>query len=169
MPQKEILILGNPELWKTSEVVPNPDSIGDLISDLSDTLAAFRSANGFGRAIAAPQIGILKRVIYTNLMGGLPLINPVISEASEELFELWDDCFSLPEIMVRVRRHQAITVTYQDLKGQINHLKAEGDLSELLQHEIDHLDGILATDRAINPRAFAMRAEVLRQSSTPTN
>ncbi len=169
MPQKEILILGNPCLWKTSEKVTDLHSISPVISDLSDTLAAFRSANGFGRAIAAPQIGILKRVIFTSLLGGLPLINPVISEASQDLFELWDDCFSLPDIMVRVKRHQSISVTYQDLTGKIHILRAEGDLSELLQHEIDHLDGILATDRAIDSHSFAMRSEVMRHLSNPTN
>lgn len=163
MAQKEILILGNPELWKISEKVVNPGAVDGLIADLSDTLASFREANGFGRAIAAPQIGIHQRVIYTSLFGGLPLINPVISEASEELFELWDDCFSLPDLMVRVRRHNSITVSYLDRSGQSCQLKAEGDVSELLQHEIDHLDGILATDRAIDSRAFAMRSEIIRR------
>ncbi|MBS1809187.1 MAG: peptide deformylase [Acidobacteria bacterium] len=162
MPIRDILILGNPQLWQSSEAVVDVQSHNtqELIRDLSETLASFRANNGFGRAIAAPQIGAQQRVIYTNVRGGIALINPIISEASEEMFELWDDCFSLPNLMVRVKRHVAITVDYTDEHGAPQQLKLQNDLSELLQHEIDHLDGILATDRAIDKRSFAMRSEI---------
>ena len=73
--------------------------------------------------------------------------------------ELWDDCFSFPDLMVRVSRANQIKVDYQDDRGLKQTLEAEGDLSELLQHEIDHLDGILAVQRAISPQAFSTRAE----------
>lgn len=162
MPIRNILLLGNPQLWHPSEIVadiPSRDT-QDLIRDLSETLADFRAANGFGRAIAAPQIGAKQRIVYTNVLGGIALINPVITEASREKFELWDDCFSLPNLMVRVQRHVAITVAYTDEHGTPQQLKWQHDLSELLQHEIDHLDGILATDRALDKRSFAMRSEV---------
>jgi peptide deformylase len=88
-----------------------------------------------------------------------PLINPVIQWASDAQMELWDDCFSFPDLMVRVSRAAQIRVEYLDDRGLKQTIEAEGDLSELLQHEIDHLDGILAVDRAISPRAFATRAE----------
>ena len=78
--------------------------------------------------------------------------------------ELWDDCFSFPDLMVRVRRNYRVTVNYSDQRGNARRWEVEGSLSELLQHEIDHLDGILATDRAIDPRGFAMRTEVERRS-----
>lgn len=164
MPTHDILILGNPQLWQTSELVTDIHSrtTQDLVRDLSETLANFRATNGFGRAIAAPQIGVKQRIIFTNVNGGFALINPVITNASPEVFELWDDCFSLPNLMVRVRRHVEITVAFTNEFGAANSLTVQKDLSELLQHEIDHLDGILATDRAIDGRSFAMRSEVVK-------
>jgi peptide deformylase len=172
MPARTILQLGNPLLWQPSRAIDDtrsPDVQG-LIRDLSDTLQAFREANGFGRGIAAPQIGILQRLIFIRMVpAGFcgPLLNPVIEWAGDRQIELWDDCFSFPELMVRVRRAEQIRVRYQDAEGAVRHLDAEGDLSELLQHEIDHLDGILATDRAVSPRAFATRAEWERALREP--
>ena len=159
---RDILLLGNPQLWQLSEIVTDIHSQAtqDLIRDLSETLASFRATNGFGRAIAAPQIGARQRLIYTNVQGGIALINPVITTASQEMFTLWDDCFSLPNLLVRVQRHVEITVAYSDEQGTAQQLKLQHELSELLQHEIDHLDGILATDRALDQRSFAMRSEI---------
>lgn len=167
MPIRDILLLGNPQLWQSSAAITDIHSADtqNLIRDLSETLANFRATNGFGRAIAAPQIGAQQRLIYTNVRGGIALLNPVIKTASQEMFELWDDCFSLPNLMVRVRRHARVTVAYTDEHGVSQQLELENDLSELLQHEIDHLDGILATDRAIDSRSFAMRSEVMKSTS----
>lgn len=162
MPIREILLLGNQELWHSSDIVADVTSAEthEIIRDLSETLADFRDANKFGRAIAAPQIGVRQRIIFTNVKGGFALINPVIKEVSQEMFELWDDCFSLPNLLVRVKRHYEIKVDFTDEHGSAQSLTFQNDLSELFQHEIDHLDGILATDRAIDRRAFAMRSEV---------
>jgi peptide deformylase len=88
-----------------------------------------------------------------------PLINPEIVWSSQNRFELWDDCFSFPDLMVRVSRATRVRVDYQDTDGLNQTLEAEGALSELLQHEIDHLDGVLAVQRAISCQAFATRAE----------
>lgn len=164
MPARPILQLGNALLWQPSAPVakPWPPEVRLLIHDLSDTLAAFRAAQAFGRGIAAPQIGVLSRVIFIRMVpGGFqgPLLNPSITWASDRTIELWDDCFSFPQLMVRVRRAERIRVHYEDEQGASQQLDAEGPLSELLQHEIDHLDGILATDRAISPRAFMTREE----------
>ncbi|MEK6288569.1 MAG: peptide deformylase [Acidobacteriota bacterium] len=164
MPSRQILQLGNPVLWQKSVEVADVQSteIGRLVRDLSDTLGAFREATGYGRGIAAPQIGVLKRVIFVRMQPAgfsSPLVNPQIVWASESQIELWDDCFSFPELMVRVSRAARIRVDYQDDQGLKRTIEAEGDLSELLQHEIDHLDGILAVQRAISPQAFATRAE----------
>jgi peptide deformylase len=168
MPEKEILQLGNPALLQKSLFVEDvaPSSVQSVIRDLSDTLAAFRNATGFGRGIAAPQIGALNRVIFirmlpTGFTGAL--VNPEIIRASANKMELWDDCFSFPDLMVRVSRAAAVRVEYQDERGAKQIIEAEGDLSELLQHEIDHLDGILAVQRAISPQAFATRGEWERQ------
>jgi peptide deformylase len=166
MPVREILLLGNPLLWCPSQNVSDIRSTEtrQLISDLAETLSEFRYQRGFGRAIAAPQIGEHRRIIFVKLAGSaqpMPLINPTILRASREMMELWDDCFSFPELMVRVRRHLEITVRYTDEYGSLQTATIRDDLSELLQHEIDHLDGILATDRAINTRGFALRSVVI--------
>ena len=166
MPVRDILLLGHPLLWQPAAQVIEFGSrrVAEVIADLGATLADFRLRHHFGRAIAAPQIGHLERIIFVDVGEARPLINPQIVERSEEMMELWDDCFSFPDLMVRVRRHYQVTVNYSDEHGNARRWEVEGSLSELLQHEIDHLDGILATDRAIDPRGFAMRTEVERRS-----
>lgn len=168
MAEREILQLGNPALFEKSLAVEEfaSRSTESVIRDLSDTLAAFRRDTGFGRGIAAPQIGSLLRIIFIRMHpAGFtgPLVNPEIVWESRNRFELWDDCFSFPDLMVRVERAQKIRVEYNDERGLRKTLEAESDLSELLQHEIDHLDGILAINRALSGQAFATRAEWLRQ------
>jgi peptide deformylase len=164
MPIKEILLLGNPLLLQQCALVDDPQSAETraAIQDLNDTLAEFRRSHGFGRAIAAPQIGLLQRVIFvrmqpTGFCGAL--VNPTITVFSSEKITLWDDCFSFPDLLVQVERAKEIAIEYLDETGQKQVLHVDGDLSELLQHEIDHLDGILAIQRAIHPQAFAMRTE----------
>ena len=187
MAVREILLLGNEQLWQPSTAVDRPGApeVRETVTDLGETLADFRLRNGFGRAIAAPQIGRQLRIIFVNMQTGTmglnglsslkdagtfgpaPLINPRIVRASPEMIELWDDCFSFPDLMVRVRRHLEIEVEYEDLAGGSRSLVAREDLSELLQHEIDHLDGVLATDRAIDRRSFALSRQL--RSETPPN
>jgi len=170
MPVREILLLGNPQLWRPSQAVTDvrATETKEVISDLAATLENFRAGHGFGRAIAAPQIGAHRRILFVNMndgtFGPAPLINPQVVRASTETMELWDDCFSFPELMVRVRRHVEIDVAYLNESGEPQIVNARGDLSELLQHEIDHLDGILATDRAIDARSFALRSEVIKRA-----
>jgi peptide deformylase len=164
--QRAILELGDPLLHARCAPVDDPRDVAALIADLADTLASFRDASGFGRGIAAPQIGVSARVIFIRMQPegfAGALVNPRLEIASDEMFELWDDCFSLPNLMVRVRRHRRVRVAYVDERGVARTLDGEDDLAELLQHEIDHLDGILATERAISPRSLMTRAEWLRQ------
>jgi peptide deformylase len=78
---------------------------------------------------------------------------------SRKLMTLWDDCFSFPNLLVKVERSLSVEVSYQDVEGKTHMMKAEGGLSELLQHEIDHLDGILALDRAIDSKHIVFRSE----------
>lgn len=164
MPAREILQLGNTTLWQKSLAVDDPSSLDtqSIIRDLSETLSGFREATGFGRGIAAPQIGALKRVIFINVQPAgfcAPLINPHIAWTGADQIELWDDCFSFPDLMVRVRRAAEVRVEYLDERGARRVIEARGGLSELLQHEIDHLDGVLAVQRAISPTAFSTRAQ----------
>ena len=142
---------------------PAAREIHDLVRDLADTLAHWRAQTGYGRGIAAPQLGELKRVIFLQLPGSepWPLINPEIVERSEEKIIVWDACLSFLSIFMQVERHRRITVRYQNLKGDTCEVEAgaERDLSELLQHEIDHLDGVLAIDRVPDMKTVCTREE----------
>jgi peptide deformylase len=86
-------------------------------------------------------------------------INPQIDSRSEQTMTLWDDCMSFPDLLVKVRRHYRCRITFRDLDWNERSLDVEGDLSELLQHECDHLDGILALSRAVDAQSFAYRDE----------
>lgn len=160
-----ILQLGDPRLREISGQVENPASpeIRALVEDLADTLAHWKRNTGYGRAIAAPQIGAALRVIFLQLAGEdpWPLVNPAILERSKEKIVVWDACLSFLSIFMQVEREREITVSYQDLTGARHELRATEDrnLSELLQHEIDHLDGILAVDRILDIRTMCTREE----------
>jgi peptide deformylase len=163
LPVREVLQLGDPALREVAEPVQDPRSpeVATLITDLRDTLAYWRKTTGYGRAIAAPQIGVRKCVVFLNLDEPWPMINPAIVERSEETMIVWDACLSFLFVFCQVVRHREVTVRYQDLEGAWHELVAgvKHDLSELLQHEIDHLDGILAVDRMISPRTLCSREE----------
>jgi peptide deformylase len=166
MPARPILQLGDPALHERAEPVEDLDGARRVIDDLRDTLAAFRQRAGFGRAISAPQIGVATRIVWVRLQPtGFrgALLDPSIIDASSQRFEVWDDCFSFPELMVKVSRHVRVRVAYRDEWGEPAVLDAEGAFSELLQHELDHLDGVLATGRAIGPTAFCTREEWQRR------
>jgi peptide deformylase len=131
-----------------------------VAADLHDTLMAFREEFGMGRAIAAPQIGVVKRLVYMYVNGhATEFINPVLEDKSPETIEVWDDCMCFPELLVRVARHKSCRIRYRNLDWQEEEMHLEDDLSELLQHECDHLDGVLAVSRAIDGRSFALRSE----------
>lgn len=152
MPERKILVEGSPDLREQSRLVTWPDpGLEEEIADLHDTLSAFQKSHGYGRAIAAPQVGIPKRLIAMNLGAGqLTLINPEVVAASAETFEVWDDCMSVPDRVVKVSRHRSISLRYTDELGRERiWRRATGPLSELLQHELDHLDGVLMLDRAM--------------------
>jgi len=165
MPVRTVLQLGNPVLRQEAACVADPAAaeIRDLVADLADTLAHWRAETGYGRGIAAPQIGVLQRVIFLKLPGAeaWPLINPEIVRRSEEKTVVWDACLSFLSIFMQVERHREITVRYQNLEGETVEVEAaaERDLSELLQHEIDHLDGILAIDRVMDLKTIVTREE----------
>ena len=164
MAAREILQLGNPALRVRCSPVRSfgDPALSGLVTDLRDTLYAFRAQNGFGRGIAAPQIGSSLRVIFIDTGAPTEMINPVIVRRSRTRMVLWDDCFSFPTLLVRVRRNLSIEVRYRDAAGKSRTIRARGALSELLQHEIDHLDGILAIDRAIDSRHIVYRSEFER-------
>ena len=159
--EREILLLGNEKLYEISEEVRREElpEILALREDLKDTILAFRRKYGKGRAIAAPQIGVQKRVIFRLLDTPILFINPVLEFPDDELYEVLDDCMSFPRLFVRVMRHRRVLVHYRDETWTERCLPLEGDMSELIQHEFDHLDGILAVMRAIDDKSFVMEAE----------
>jgi peptide deformylase len=160
-----VLQLGDPQLREIAAPVANPRApgIAALMKDLADTLAHWRATTGYGRGIAAPQIGVAQRVIFLQLRGAepWPLVNPQITERSAEKIVVWDACLSFLSIFMQVERHREIKVRYQDLQGEWQEIQAgsEKDLAELLQHEVDHLDGILAVDRITDLRTLCTREE----------
>jgi len=160
---KSILQLGNEILGRKSSSIEDFRSreLDSLIEDLSDTLNEAKRRFGYGRGIAAPQIGKLKRVIFIDMPWfRANLINPTILKTSDRKFEVWDSCFSFNvAFFVLVDRHYSIRVEYFDQESRKHVIDAEDKLSELLQHEIDHLDGILATDRMKDTKAIMMRPE----------
>ena len=164
MPVREILQLGNPTLReKCSDVTSyRTPALTVLVDDLRATLHDFRDRNGFGRGIAAPQIGVTERVIFIHVDEPLALVNPVVTRHSRKRMTMWDDCFSLPNLLVKVNRHVSVEIRYHDPEGKTHTLHAEGGLSELLQHEIDHLDGILAIDRAVDSKHIVLKSEYER-------
>ena len=157
--EREILQLGNPKLYEISSPVERTErsQLSPIIQDLHDTLIAFRNQHHAGRAIAAPQIGIQKRILYMYINQPTVFINPVLTFIGEEEMEVMDDCMSFPNLLVKVRRHKKIYILYRDMEWKEQETLLEGDLSELLQHEYDHLDGILATMRAIDNHSFYMK------------
>jgi peptide deformylase len=165
----KVLILGNPILREKSECVFDFEckEIKENIEELKEELERFRKENGFGRGIAAIQIGIKKRIIALNLgHGPFCIINPEITFRSGETFKMWDDCMSFPELIVKVTRNESISIEYFDEEGKEktwNNLSR--DISELLQHEIDHLDGILAIDRAIEKNDIIYKNEYLKNKT----
>jgi len=165
MPIRPVLQLGDPVLRQAAQPVADPSAqeVADLVRDLAETLAHWRAKTGYGRGIAAPQIGVLQRVIFLRLPGEnpWPLVNPEIIERSEENIVVWDACLSCLSIFMQVERHREIKVRYQDLRGETLEVRAGDDrnLSELLQHEIDHLDGILAIDRVTDYKTICTREE----------
>jgi len=161
MAVREVLLLGNPQLYEQSAMVGEEETeeINPLVADLHDTLVDFRKRYDAGRAIASPQIGVMKRVIYLSIDEPVVIINPEIEWKSGEMTEVWDDCMCFPDLLVKVLRHQRIRLTYRDLDWKQRSLDLEGDLSELLQHEYDHLDGILAVSRAIDGKSLVLRSQ----------
>lgn len=170
-----ILQLGDPLLRQKAAPVNDPTAreIRELIRDMADTLAHWRSTTGYGRGIAAPQLGVLQRVIFLKLPGDepWPLVNPEIIARGSERIIVWDACLSFLSIFMQVERSRQITVRYQNLSGETLEFEAGDDrnLSELLQHEIDHLDGILAVDRVVDTKTVCTRPEFekLYRDSSP--
>lgn len=155
----DLLVLGNPILYEISEeILPEElPLVENWVKDLHEVMEDIRAKYNFGRAIAAPQLGNMKRLIYMNITKPMVFINPKIINKSKEMFEVWDDCMCFPNLFVKVMRHNTIEIEYLDENWKTQNAVFENDLSELFQHEFDHLEGILCTMRAIDSKSFRWR------------
>jgi len=156
----KVILLGDPRLYQTAQLVEREEveSLKPVIQDLHDIIFEFRAKYKAGRGIAAPQIGVMKRLIYIHIDRPMIIINPELSELSEEKFVMWDDCMSFPNLLIKLERHQSCTLTYVDENWHKKSLRVKDDFSELIQHEYDHLNGILATQRALDDQSFKWKA-----------
>jgi peptide deformylase len=155
----DLLLLGDPRLYETCGPVLKEELplVGGWVADLDNVMKDIRLKYNFGRAIAAPQLGIMKRLIYMNIDLPVVFINPELHDLSDEQFELWDDCMSFPNLLVKVKRHRSLTIKYLDMNWEQQEWYMQDTLSELLQHEYDHLNGVLCTMRAVDAKAFTWR------------
>jgi len=143
---RKILLFGDECLRKacTSVVVFNRE-----LHDKLDIARQTLTKNKGGAALAAPQIFILKRFIVIDYLGEyLELINPLITERSGEV-ESYEGCLSFPGYIGKVKRSKYVKVSYQDRTGAFNEIERTGEMAKCIEHEIDHLDGILYIDRIL--------------------
>jgi len=155
----DIVKLGDPRLYEVCEPVLKEELhlVEAWLKDLHEAMEDIRNVYGFGRGIAAPQLEIMKRLFYLNLDKPYIIINPELKNQSTELFELWDDCMSFPNLLVKVKRHQSLTLEYLDENWKKQSWDVSDDISELVQHEYDHLNGVLCTMRAIDNKSFRLK------------
>ena len=148
MSKKKILTLPDPILRKTSEPVEKIDKkIKNLMDDMLETMYA---APGIG--LAAVQIGILKRIIVIDLSKEgekkkpIFIVNPEIISKSSDLVSYEEGCLSIPNQFAEVERPNTCKIKFLDYEGNKKELEAKGLLATCIQHEIDHLNGILFID-----------------------
>ncbi|MBS3784428.1 MAG: peptide deformylase [Anaerolineae bacterium] len=171
MPIRRIVFSNVPVLHETSRRVRRVDEdVQELVEDMIETM---RDADGIG--LAAVQIGVPERIIVVEIpvvseeaeekpdepleTELYVLINPELVHASEELEEGIEGCLSVPGWVGEVERHQSVTVAALDRSGRKIRLQAEGLLARVLQHEIDHCQGVLFIDHIDDPEKI-WRVEV---------
>ncbi len=142
----KIILFGDPALRQTAKpVTVFHKKLGTLIDSMVETLYS----RDDGAALAANQVGILKRIVVIDYEDEyFELVNPEIVEASGEQTDN-EGCLSYPGYFGQVKRYDFVKVKYQDRTGKINIIERSGNLAKCLQHEIDHLDGILFIDRVV--------------------
>lgn len=171
---REILRMGDPRLLRVSEPVTRFDTpeLHELLTDMFDTMVA---ADGAG--LAAPQIGVLLRVVVFGFernarypdAPGVPktiLINPVIEAVGDSVQDGWEGCLSVPGLRGLVPRYERIRYRGFDERGAPIDREVEGFHARVVQHECDHLDGILYPMRVRDLRAFGF-ADVLFPDQPP--
>jgi peptide deformylase len=141
----DILTFGNPALKERARLVDvDREDIKKLALDLADTMY-----EGSGIGLAATQCGIMKRVVVCDVDDGLlVLVNPEVEPACEDVEGDEEGCLSVPDVKILIERPSKISVRAFHENGQRCEFEAEGLLARVIQHEVDHLDGLLILDRA---------------------
>ena len=143
---------------------PTDADIQSVIQDLRDTLADWRARNGWGRALAAPVIGVPLRVVLIELgETSTVLINPVFERWGTEQDDNYESCITFPTLWGCVVRPRTVVVQALDEAGQPCRIEADGDLARILQHEIDHLDGFNWLDREPDVATICTTGEYRRR------
>lgn len=170
---RPVLRLGDQRLFKIADEVNNfnTPTLDSLINDMFDTMT---SEDGAG--LAAPQIGISSRVVIfgfdnnarypeANAVPKTVLINPVITPLSEDKEDGWEGCLSVPGMRGLVSRFKKISYCGFDASGKPINVSAEGFHARVVQHEYDHLNGIIYTQRLVDPLKFGFTEELFDASS----
>ena len=165
----KIELLGSDILRRVADDVPGPDEELDrLIADMFETMYENK-----GIGLAGPQVGVAKRVIVVDVndeagekLGPFALLNPRIVEAGSELDKHDEGCLSIPNVTGVVERPWRVVVEGLDRRGEPVTLEADGMLARCLQHEIDHLDGVLFIDRLSPLKRNMLLRKYRKQAAT---
>jgi len=167
----EIIDVPHPTLKKKAVEVKPEEFNEDLKKFVEDMLETMRDAPGVG--LAAPQVNVSKRILVADpsseedSQSPMVFINPVIVEKSGEcVFE--EGCLSIPEFRAEIRRAKKIKVEYQDIEGKKHTIEDNGFLAIILQHEIDHLDGITMLDHVSAMKRMMYLKKVKKQKKYET-
>ena len=170
---RPVLRMGDPRLWQKSLPVTDFNGLGELLRDMRDTMAHL---NGAG--LAAPQIGVPLRVVIFGVSSNprypdiepVPdtvLVNPVLTPLSAEIEEGWEGCLSVPGMRGWVPRFTKLRYAGQDETGQLFQRDVEGFHARVVQHEVDHLDGILYPMRIRDFTRFGFNEALFPGSDLP--
>lgn len=130
---------------KAEEIKKITPEIKELVKDMIETLLKGEQE---GVGLAAPQVGVSKRIFIARTENGLAIfINPKIIKKSRGIQTLEEGCLSLPGIYLKIKRAKLLELEALDIAGKKINIKAEGFFARILQHEMDHLDGVLIIDR----------------------
>ena len=161
----EIVTIPHPALRKVSSPIDAKDLSGSEFKSLLDDLSTALATRDDGVGLSAPQIAVNKRIFVVSgkvfskewlndkkVAGNFPpdeyFINPIITKASKKLAIAEEGCLSIPRMYGMVKRPATVSIEYVNVNGEKKEKKATGLLARIFQHEIDHLDGILFTDKA---------------------
>ena len=159
----DVLLLGDSRLYQPCAAIMEHElpELPDIVNAMANVILEFRARYGAGRAIAAPQLGVMKRLVVLNIDRPVAMINPVIKEIKGEAV-MEEGCLSIPEVNVNVTRPAVIRVSYTDLNNRPRERKFKELMARVILHENDHLDGKLITDYA-TAEELKKYAEVLKK------